>query len=52
MSKRQQDDLLGNSDIGVSRIRQLWIGELGKFAAGAPVRQWTRPESLWDAALA
>jgi hypothetical protein len=48
----RHDDLLGNSDLGVSRIRALWTRELRDFAAGAPPKRWIRPASLWDDSLA
>jgi len=41
------EEHLGQSDVGVSLARKLWLNELAKFANGQPLRQWTIiPEKL------
>jgi 5,5'-dehydrodivanillate O-demethylase len=50
MADRPHGDLLGQTDVAVSRMRRLWLQELRNLAAGAPPRDWKRPDYLWEAA--
>jgi 5,5'-dehydrodivanillate O-demethylase oxygenase subunit len=51
MASRPQDDMLGQSDIGIAWLRRLWTHELQAFAAGTAVKQWDRSARLWEAAM-
>ena len=39
---------LGRSDISITMLRRLWTQELQAVAEGRPIRQWQRPERLWN----
>jgi len=48
IANHPHDEHLGRSDVGVIRIRGLWARELQALAEGRPLRQWRRPDVLWN----
>jgi 5,5'-dehydrodivanillate O-demethylase len=48
MASREHDQHLGRTDAGVILVRQIWMRELRAFAAGQPLKEWKRPDSLWS----
>jgi 5,5'-dehydrodivanillate O-demethylase len=49
MASREHFEMLGQTDLGIAMLRRFWKQELQAFAAGRKLRDWKRPDSLWEA---
>jgi len=49
MASREHHEMLGQTDLAIALLRRLWKQELQDFAAGRKLRDWKRPNSLWEA---
>ncbi|HEY3115211.1 MAG TPA: Rieske 2Fe-2S domain-containing protein [Chloroflexota bacterium] len=48
IAENPPDEHLGSSDMAIVKLRRLWARELEALAAGRPLTQWRRPDSLWS----
>ena len=49
MATREHKEMLGQTDLAIAHLRRMWKEELTAFANGRPLRDWKRPNSLWEA---
>ena len=45
---RNFTEQLGGTDVSIALLRRMWLRELQAFSEGRPMKQWRRPDFLWD----
>ena len=47
-SQRNYTESFGRTDISIALMRRIWLRELEALAEGRPLKQWRRPDYLWE----
>jgi 5,5'-dehydrodivanillate O-demethylase len=48
IAERDFSESFGRTDANVTLLRRIWLRELKSLAEGRPLKEWRRPQTLWD----